>query len=115
MDRLWSGAASSCLDDGLVLVSRSRPQKVSGRLHPLFDPCDQALLDVAVFVPLLPVPRQVRAMPHRDRKLREIGDLLPQIRELLVHVASLHARCSYATTAPVAHSLQADGMTAARV
>jgi hypothetical protein len=91
MDRLWSGAASSGLDDRLVIVSRSRAQKLPGRLHPLFDPCDQALLDVEVFVPLLPEPRQVRAMPHCDRELREIGDLLPQIRELLVHVTSLHA------------------------
>jgi len=29
-------------------------------------------------------------MPHCDRELREIGELLSQIRELLVHVASLH-------------------------
>jgi hypothetical protein len=86
---LWWAAASSGLDDGLVLVSRLRAEDLPGRLHPLFDPCDQALLDVAVFLPLQPVLRQVGAMPHCDRELREIGDLLPQLREIVVHVVSL--------------------------
>ena len=115
MDRIWSGTASGSLDDGLVLVSRSPAQKLLRRLHPPFDPCHQALLDGAVIVPLLPMPRQVRTTPHGDRELREIGDLLPQFLELLVHVASLHARCSYATRAVVAHALQADGRSEARV
>ena len=30
-------------------------------------------------------------MPHGDRELGEIGDLLPQIREIVVHVASVLA------------------------
>lgn len=89
MGRLWSGAVSSGLDDGLVLVSWSRAQDFTRRLHPLFDAFDQALLDVAVFVPLLPKPWQVGAMSHGDRELGEIGDLLPQIRDILVHEAIL--------------------------
>jgi hypothetical protein len=101
MDRLGWAAPSSGLNGGLILVSllfglvsarldsRQCAPCLPRRLHPLFNPCDQALLSFEVFVPLLPEPRQVRAVPHRDRELREIGDLLPQLRELVVHVVSL--------------------------
>jgi hypothetical protein len=59
-------------------------------VHPLFDPCYEALLKVTVFVPLVSEPGKVRPTPHRDRELREIGELPSQIRKLLVHVTSLH-------------------------
>ena len=91
MDRLWAGAASGRLDDGSVLVSWSLAQTLARRMHPLIDPLDQALLDLAVLVPLPLESGQVCTVSHGDREFGEIGDLLPEIREILVHLAILLA------------------------